>query len=242
MSRHSNRYSSYGGDYDAGYDDPRNQRLDPSSRYLPDPEIHGNKYKADRSDQRDPRYDPRDHHIQSLSRDLRDPRGTPRYKIDADYDDPRDHHSNQHSKHIEDYDRWNIGSRDLNKWVPTDQWNHFSKNSGATYPHEGLARSELRRGLATGSEPFGRRPIEPAYHEPARTRQRRTIVPTARAAKYWMPDEEKKLLNLVKDGHDYVYMAEQLDRTVTSCQIHWTNKLRHKPEAEGVRYNPWRTY
>ena len=50
------------------------------------------------------------------------------------------------------------------------------------------------------------------------------------------------MIDLVEDGHDYVYMAQQLDRTVHSCSVHWSNKLRHKPEAEGVRYNPWRTY
>ena len=184
MSRHhSTRHSNYGGDYDAGYDDLQDHR---DGYHLPDP------------------------------------RETPRYKTDAYYDDPRDHHSNRHSKHIEDYDRWNIDSRDLNKWVPTDPWNHVSKNSGATYPHEGLARTGLRQRLGEGSEPFGRRGKKPVikaekgyptclpcvqadeptrretrvsedfvpqsrherpHHEPAQTRRRRTVVPTARASK-----------------------------------------------------------
>ena len=122
MSRHSNRYSSYEGDYDVYYDDTRDHRLSPSSRDLPDPERYGTKYRAVYSDQRDPRYDPRDHHIQPLS-------------------------------------------RDLNKWVPTDPGNHFSRNSCATYPHEGLARSELRRGLATSSEPSDRRCKKPVRNQ-----------------------------------------------------------------------------
>ena len=116
---------------------------------------YGEEYDADYDD-------PRDHRDRYH---LPDPRETPRYKTDAYYDDPRDHHSNQHSKYIEDYDRWNIDSRDLNKWVPTDPWNHASRNSGATYPHEGLARTGLRQKLGEGSEPFGRRGKKPAMKQ-----------------------------------------------------------------------------